>query len=531
MTNTDISDDSRDLAEFGYKQELTRTLGSFSTFATGFAFISILTGMFLLFAFAYTVGGPASIWSWIIAAAGQFLFALAFAELATRYPLAGSVYNWTKNVGSTTVSWMAGVSMILALIVSTAAVGLAFQAILPNLSSVFWIYGDGSGELDASINGVILGSVSIILATGISLCGTRIRGLVNNIGVTVELVGVAALIILLAFNVQRGPGVVFETNGTELQYDNGFIGALLACLLVGLTVMWGFDTAGSVGEETVDPRRACPTGILRALLCSGVFGALLFLLAFMSIKDLNDPQIASGGGLSYVIKSAVGDPIGNILLICAAIAVFVAVLANQTGAVNMIFAMSRDNALPGSARLSAVSPRSHTPVVAPILEAVLAICVLLALMFQPQILLVATSVTATLALFGYCLVTGSFAMARIRGRWATPAKGYFTLGRAGLPISILACVWGAIMIVNLAWPRQLFYNPVEPFHWYLQWGGVLFPGIALLLCFLVYWFVQRKKIGILGAHAADVAAAPGGSGRDDEAGAGRATGTRTDGHA
>lgn len=99
-------------------------------------------------------------------------------------------------------------------------------------------------------------------------------------------------------------------------------------------------------------------------------------------------------------------------------------------------------------------------------------------------------------------MTGAFAQARLRGQWRTPTKGYFTLGRAGLPVSVAAVVWGVAMIINLAWPRPLFYNPVEPFHWYLQWGGVLFPGIALLLCFLVYWFVQRKKIGILASHAA-----------------------------
>ena len=504
MAVIDHSDDSHDLAEFGYKQELTRTLGAFSTFATGFAFISILTGMFLLFGFAFSNGGPASLWAWIIAIGGQLLFGLAFAELAVRYPLAGSVYNWAKNLAGNTVAWLAGVSMILALIVSTAAVGLAFQNILPSISSVFWIYGDGSGELDASINGVILGSISIVLATGVSLCGTRIRSIVNNIGVSVELVGVAIMIVVLLFNVHRGPQVAFETNGTEAGHPAGYLGALLVCLLVGLTVMWGFDTAGSVGEETIDPRRACPTGILRALACSGIFGALLFLVAFMSLTDLSDPQIASGG-LAYVIKSAAGDVFGDILLLCAVAAVFVAVLANQTGAVNMIFAMSRDNALPGSERLSTVSPRSHTPVVAPILVAALAIAVLLALMFQPQILIVATSVTATFALIGYVLVTASFARARMRGKWQTPATGYFTLGRAGLPVSIAAVVWGVSTIVNLAWPRPLFYNPVEPFHWYLQWGGVLFPGVTLLLCFLVYWFVQRKKIGILASHAAGTA--------------------------
>ena len=499
MPDMTTSDDD-DLATFGYKQELSRSLGAFSAFATGFAFISILTGMFLLFGFAYGSGGPASIWSWVIAVAGQMLFALAFAELAVHYPLAGSVYNWAKQIGGKAISYFAGVSMILALIVSTAGVALAMQNILPAIWTGFQIYGDGTGEYDFTINGVILGSAAIVLATIISLCGARVRSITNNIGVSVELIGVAIMIVLLLFHVQRGPQVAFDTLGTGLTYPAGYLGALMVCMLVGLTVQWGFDTAGSVGEETINPRQTSPRAIIRALLVSGIFGALLFLVAFMSLKDLNDPQIAQQG-LAYVLKSVLGDTIGKFLLICAAIAVFVAVLANQTGAVNMIFAMARDNALPGSPRLAAVNARSRTPIVPPILEGILAILVLVALMKQPQILTVVTAVTATFALISYVLVAGPFALTRMRGEWKTTEKGYFTLGRWGLPVSIAAFVWGVANIINLAWPRDIIYNTTAPYHWYLQWGGVIIPGVALAACFLVYWFYQRNRIGILSSHA------------------------------
>ena len=507
MAITELTDeDARDLAQFGYKQELVRTLGQFSTFATGFAFISILTGMFLLFGFSYATGGPASIWAWVIAVAGQLLFALAFAELAVRYPLAGSVYNWSKQVASRTVSWLAGWSMTLALIVSVAAVALAFQAILPSISSVFWIYGNGSGKYDASINSVILGLIALTLSTVVFLCGAKVRKVVNNIGVSVELVSVLLMIVLLLFHVHQGPKVVFKTNGTGLHVSGGYLGVIAICLLIGLTVQWGFDTAGSVGEETINPRRACPRGIIRALLASGIFGALLFFTAFMSLKNLHDPNIASGG-LAYVLQSALGTTLGDILLGAAAIAVFVCLLANQTGAVNMIFAMARDNALPGSARLAKVDARRHTPFLPPIIVGLVSAGILLALMKQPQILLVTTSVTATLALLSYVLVVGPFATLRLRGQWQAPAKGYFTLGRAGLAVSLIATVWGVCMIVNLAWPRDLFYNPAPPFHWYLRWGGVLIPGIAMLVSFGVYWFVQRRKIGILPSHAVQALAA------------------------
>ena len=150
--------------------------GLFTTFATGFAFISILTGAFQLFAFAFGTAGPAFWWTWLVALGGQALFALCFAELAVHYPMAGSIYNWAKQVGRPTTAWMAGFSLTLALIVSTAAVGLAMQFVLPTISSVFWIYGNGSGTYDAATNGVILGAIAITLTTVVNLLGPQGRG-------------------------------------------------------------------------------------------------------------------------------------------------------------------------------------------------------------------------------------------------------------------------------------------------------------------------------------------------------------------
>ena len=84
-----------------------------------------------------------------------------------------------------------------------------------------------------------------------------------------------------------------------------------------------------------------------------------------------------------------------------------------------------------------------------------------------------------LALLSYVLVVGPFALKKMRGEWEQPEKGYFTLGRWGLAVSIAAFVWGVFVIVDIAWPRASVYNPFEPFHWYLQWSGILFPVIVL----------------------------------------------------
>src|SRR2546429_5793662 len=88
--------DEADLARFGYRQELKRTLGVFSSFAVAFSYISPSTGIFTLFALGLTTIGGVFIWSWPIVAAGQLCIPLGFAQLASHYPVAGSPVPLTK---------------------------------------------------------------------------------------------------------------------------------------------------------------------------------------------------------------------------------------------------------------------------------------------------------------------------------------------------------------------------------------------------------------------------------------------------
>ena len=492
--------DEADLARLGYRQELRRTLGSFSTFAAGFAFISILTGAFQLFPFAFTTAGPAFWWTWLVAFGGQLLFALVFAELSAHYPMAGSVYNWSKQIGGPTASWLAGFALTLALIVSTAGVGLALQFVLPTIWSGFQLVGDGTGPDDAATNGVVLGTIGIVLATVVNSLGNRIAAFVNNLGVSIELVAAVFLILFFFAVARRGPQIVTEDLGRGAENPLGLTGALLMALLLGCYIMWGFDTAGSLGEETVDPRRKSPQAIIRALAASGIAGALLMLAAMMAVDDINSEELASGG-LSYVVENVLGPTLGRLLLVCVAFAIFVCILANQTGAMRMIFAMSRDNALPGSSRLAGVNPVTGAPVLAAVLVGVFAVLVLVANLGQPQVFLVVTSTTVVLALIAYTVVAGAYTLRRMRGDWVDDRR-YFRLGRWGVPVGTAAVLWGVAMVVNIAWPRLEIYNPVAPFRWYLQWGAVLFVVVALGIGLTYYLLVQRHKLGVLAAHAA-----------------------------
>ncbi|MRH91214.1 amino acid permease [Nocardia sp. SYP-A9097] len=499
------NDDAKYLATLGYKQHLDRTLGSFSAFATGFSVISILTGCFQLFFFAFGFAGPSFLLTWPVVLVGQFCLALCFAELAAQYPFAGSVYAWSKKLASQFFAWMAGYLTIVAQIVTVAGVSVTWQVLLPTISPWFQFVGDGTGQYDFSGNAVVLGSTLIVMCTVINLLGVKLVALVNNIGVIVELVCVVLLVGLLALHVQRGPQVVFETNGAGGGSVPGYVAALLASSLLAMNVLWAFDGVGSVSEETVDPRRKTPIAILRAVATAGIGGFVLMLLALMAVGDIKAQEL-SISGLPYVVTSVLGDFLGKLLLVGVTIAIGVCVLAIQTAAARQSFAMARDNRLPYSRWISHVSPRTKTPVVPTVFVAVCAIVILVINVSQPQLIVTLASFVVVLAYLAYLIVGVSLLVKRLAGQWKPQANSdgdkHFSLGRWGIPVNLIAIAMGVFGVVNLVWPRREVYNPAAPFHWYLQWGGVLALVLIVGGGAAWYYLVQRHKTGVIAEHAA-----------------------------
>src|SRR5271168_108255 len=152
-----MTEDTRDLAAFGYKQVLDRTLGGFSSFAAGFSYISILTGVFQMFYVGYGSGGPAFFWTWPAVFLGQLMVALCFAELAAQYPLSGGVYQWSRRTGGRAVGWLAGWVYLCGSVVSLAAVALALQGPLPQVVPAFHVLGNPAIKADSARNAVVLG--------------------------------------------------------------------------------------------------------------------------------------------------------------------------------------------------------------------------------------------------------------------------------------------------------------------------------------------------------------------------------------
>jgi urea carboxylase system permease len=473
------TEDARDLARFGYRQELERSLGSFSSFAAGFSYISIMTGVFQLFGFGFANGGPAFIWSWPLVFVGQFAVALCFAELAGQFPLAGSVYQWSKRIASPATSWMAGWVIIVGSIVTAAAVAVAYQVILPQVSLGFEFVGGASDAGQTSTpagaqNAIVLALGLIVFTTVINMVGVRVMAKINNFGVLVELCGSTVLVLILAAHIKRGPQVVDQTLSTGAGHSGGYLGAFLIASLMSAYVFYGFDTAGSLAEETLEPRRQAPRAILRALVAAFLIGGLLMLFGMMAVGSISDKQIGVLG-LPYLVKSTLGNGLGDVFLICSAIAITVCCLAVQTAAIRLIFAMARDGRLPFGKALARVSPRSKTPVVPALLTGGLTIALLLINIGNQRVFTVLTSVAIILFYIPYLMVTGPVLLRRLRGQWPRAEHGaYFNLGRWGLAVNAFAVLYGLGMTINLAWPRPAVYGGD---HWYYQWGAILFTAV------------------------------------------------------
>ncbi|MFD1210577.1 APC family permease [Arthrobacter sp. GCM10027362] len=505
--------DSGGMDEFGYAQTLDRSIGKFASFAAGVSYISILTGVFQLFYFGFSMAGPAYAWSWPIVFVGQLMVALCFAELAGRYPVAGSVYNWAKRLSSGTYAWLAGWLLLISSMMALGAVALALQITLPQIWSGFQIIGDGTGEYDFAVNGVLLASIMIGVSTLINAFGVKLMTLINSVGVFVELVAAVLLVLALGWHVVRGPEVLFDTAGYGEGHPLGFFGVFLIGAMASGYVMYGFDTASSLGEETKDPKRTAPKAILRAVTASFVLGGLILLGGLLAAPDLSDPKVGSAdGGLQYVVLSVLGGPFGKAFLVCIVVAVVVCTLAVHAAAIRMMFAMARDNNLPFSRQLSKVDPVRRTPTVAAIVIGVIAVIPLVVNVMQPAIFTIMSSISIVLIYLSYLLVTVPLLRNRFLRKWPlkeeAAGKAGFSLGKWGLPVNILAVLWGGAMTLNLIWPRQEIYNSVPPFEWYLQWGGVLFVGAVVIGGALLYRLKIRHQTGVLVEHAAAVTAHP-----------------------
>jgi amino acid transporter len=164
-----------------------------------------------------------------------------------------------------------------------------------------------------------------------------------------------------------------------------------------------------------------------------------------------------------------------------------------------MFAMARDNALPAGATLAKIDPKRKTPVVPAVLIGVASVLILVVNIGTPKIFTAVTSVAIIMIYIAYLLVTGPMLMKRLRGEWpdAGGGTGYFSLGRFGLPVNIVAVLWGGVMALNLAWPREEVYGEGA-----LAYIAFIFIGSVIVIGLAWYLIRGRHHIGTLPEHMA-----------------------------
>ncbi|MFD3840356.1 amino acid permease [Streptomyces sp. NPDC058642] len=489
------SPSDRSLAEFGYRQELHRSLGRYASFAAGFSFISVLTTVFQFFAFGYAFGGPVFFWAWPAVLVGQLLVAACFAELAARYPISGAIYQWSSRLSNLTFGWFAGWIMVIGQIVVVAAAALALQMVLPAIWSGFQLIGTDPAptSADGAANAALLGVFLLALTTLVNVLDNRVMSMINRVGVTAEIIGAVLIVVLLLTHSERTPGITFHTAGAA---QSGLFGALLVGSFTAAYVMIGFDSAGEMSEETRDPRRTAPRTILTALGAAGLLGGLIVLGGLLAAPSLTDGRLAVDG-LSYVLTSSLGDGVGKALLADVVVAIAVATLAIQTAACRMLFSMARDGRLPFAARLARVHPRTGMPAAPALVVGLLAAALLLLNFASPEAFLAIGTTCIVMLYLAYAMVTGPLLVARLRGRFTsegTDERGgkLFSLGRWGVPVNVLALLYGLFMTINLAWPRAEVYDPAGG-HWYFQWFTVLFLTATLVLGAAWRFFHRQRQ--------------------------------------
>jgi urea carboxylase system permease len=512
MAQTDLSQEQRDealLQKLGYKQELRRTLGFLSNFAVAFSYISVSTGTFSLFYLGLAAGGPALFWTWPIVAIGQFIIALNFAELSSHFPIAGSIYQWSKRLAGPSLGWFTGWIYFFAGVLTVTAV--AFTIAVP-LDTIFNI----PATILGMPNGVFIALVAIIIGTAINIAGVRLVSIINNIGVVAEIIGMFGFaLILLIFHNHQPISFLFTGTHTSLQsaatpwtpgFGNTFGGAFLAAMFMSLFVIYGFDTAGTLGEETRDPQRNAPRGVLWSIGLS-FFAGLLFLGGtLLSIQDYPKIEgIAQGANfltaLPIIIQEALGTFWGDVYLFVVLIAICVCMLAIQSATIRLMFSMGRDGRLPGGKIWGTVNPTFRTPMWAGIGVAVLSA---IPFLISSAIGVIVTAATGLIYL-SYFMNNIASLSARLKG-WPR-AEAPFKLGGWGMVVNILGLIYGGLMVLNFLWfggLRNVYTNPALNLI-YTSWAGnpvLNFIGnipifeFALIVLFLVgaiYWYGFKRR--------------------------------------
>jgi amino acid transporter len=439
--NREDEADAEALSRLGYAQELFRAMGGFSSFALSFSIISVLTGIVTTYDVAISGGGPAALGlGWPLVSIGTLLVALSMAELASAFPTAGAMYHWAAILGGPAWGWMTAAMNLVGQVAIVAAIDLGCAQ---QCAAAMGLPPSGAHAL----------FVLVLLEHGVlSLVWVRLVAWLNDLSATFQLAGVAALVVLLV-TIGRAHSLPFAfSTGFTTREDGSYALGFMGSLLLGMWTFTGFDASAHVSEETHDPARRAPWGIVSSVVVSAVAGYALVVALTLAIRDL--PKTAADAHPAlFILEGALGESWGRLALGLAVLAMWFCGLSAVTSLSRATYAFARDGGLPGSKHLRAVGARFRTPHYAVVLAVVLPLALgwSSALLSEDQFLAVASLATTALYV-SYAVPVALGAVSRWRGGWKR--LGPWHLGRAGFAVSCGAVLWSLFVLATAALPHH-----------------------------------------------------------------------------
>ncbi|MEY9942115.1 amino acid permease [Streptacidiphilus sp. MAP5-3] len=440
------SDEQR-LHELGYAQELARTMSGFSNFAVSFTIISILSGCLTLYGTGMGTGGPAVIvWGWPVVGLMTLLVGLAMAEVCSSYPTAGGLYYWAAKLSPRSgpvFSWFTGWFNFLGQVAVTAGIDFGAAQFINALMDLQGWFSATQGHT------VLIFGLVLLLHGALNTFGVRLVALLNNVSVWWHVLGVVVIVAVLGIvpSKHEPASFVFGHFVNTTGWGSSLYVAALGLLLAQYTFT-GYDASAHMTEETRDAARTGPRGIIISILVSLVAGWVLLIGITFAIQDYNgEMNTATHVAPAQIFIDAVGSTGGKLLLLIAIGAQLFCGMSSVTANSRMIYAFSRDGALPGSALWHRINPRTRTPTNGVWLAAGGAFVLGLPALWNTTAYTAVTSISVIGLYIAYVIPT--FLRLRLGSAFR---PGPWQLGRWSRPVGTVAVVWVVIITVLFMLP-------------------------------------------------------------------------------
>ncbi len=476
------SEDEQTLHKLGYAQELFRSMGGFQNFAISFTIISILAGCLTSYYIAFGQGGPVAVtWGWLLVGLMSTIVALAMAEIASAFPTAGGLYYWASKLGSPAWGWFTGWFNLIGQIAVTAAIGYGLATFGTALLNFWFDYPNTKEYI------FLLYLIFLAGALALNLLNVGITSMLNSVSAYWHMAGVAVIvgILIIVPDNHQAIGYVFGETVNATGFGTGnegfsslvFLYVFATGLLMAQYTITGFDASAHMAEETHQASRSAAVGMYMSVVVSVVFGFFLLVAVTFAIPSTEGALENLGFIVPFIWAESMSQNWAEFLLFICVIAQFFCVTASVTSASRMLFAFSRDGAVPGH-RLWRQVGRNRVPQLS-----VVAIIIASALIMVPAYwnYLVGYLVGTGIAVIG--LYVAFILPVILRYRLADRFEhGAWSLGRHYKWIDLIAIVWVAfITIIFLLPPYKSSVPWDDSFTWEaLNYAPILVGGALLL---------------------------------------------------